>query len=124
MNAFLVAAAGVVTLGGVLHSLLGERLILSKLSTASLPKVVGSSDFTLQVLRVFWHLVSVAWWGFALLLVLLARLPAGEGNRSLILAIAVTFLASAIVSAVVSRGKHFSWGVLLLTAILTWLGAG
>lgn len=123
MNAFLVAAAGVVTLGGVLHSLLGERLILSKLSTASLPKVVGSSDFTLQVLRLFWHLVSVAWWGFALLLVLLARMP-GEANRSLLLAIAATFLASAIVSAVVSRGKHFSWGVLLLTAILTWLGTG
>jgi hypothetical protein len=124
MNAYLLAAAGLCVSGGVLHSVLGERLILSKLVSGSLPEVVGSSDLTLRVLRLFWHLVSVAWWGFAVLLILLASMPTAEENRRLLLAITVTFLASAVVSSTVSRGKHFSWGVLLLIAIMTWLGAG
>ena len=124
MNAYLLAAAGLSVIGGALHSVLGERLILSKLVSGSLPEVAGSSDLTLRVLRLFWHLVSVAWWGFAALLILLASMPTAEENRRLLLAITVTFLASAVVSFTVSRGRHFSWGVLLLIAIMTWLGAG
>jgi hypothetical protein len=123
MNAYLVAAAGLSVVGGALHSVLGERLILSKLASATLPRVLGSTDLTLRVLRLFWHLVSVAWWGFAVLLVLLASMPSTADGQLLLLAITVTFLASAIVSSTVSRGRHFSWGVLLLVAIMTWLGA-
>ncbi len=79
MNTYLVVAAGLSALGGVLHSILGERLILSKLAAAKLPETLGSSVFTLRVLRLFWHLVSVAWWGLAALLALLASMPASAG---------------------------------------------
>ena len=122
MNPYLLSAAGLSVVGGVLHSALGERLIFSKLSNASLPAVLGSSEFVLRVLRLFWHLVSVAWWGFSALLALLASMPSGADHQRLVWAVAITFLASAIVSAAVSRGKHFSWAVLLLIAGLTWLG--
>ncbi len=124
MNPYLLAAAGLSAVGGVLHSVLGERLVFSKLTTANLPRLLGSSVFALRVLRLFWHLVSVAWWGFTALLVLLARMPASGEHRHLIWAVALTFLASAAVSFGVSRGKHFSWGVLLMVAVLAWLGAG
>ncbi len=124
MNTYLLVAAGLSAVGGVLHSFLGERLILSRLSTASLPETLGSSVFTLRVLRLFWHLVSVAWWGFTALLVLLASMPASDENRRLIWAIALTFLAFAVVSFIGSRGKHFSWSVLLIIAVLTWLAVG
>ncbi len=80
--------------------------------------------FALRVLRLFWHLVSVAWWGFAALLVLLASMPASADNQRLLWAIALTFLASAVVALVVSRGKHFSWGLLLIIAVVIWLGIG
>jgi hypothetical protein len=124
VNTYLLVAAGLSAVGGVLHSFLGERLILSRLSTASLPETLGSSVFTLRVLRLFWHLVSVAWWGFTALLVLLASMPASDENRRLIWAIALTFLAFAVVSFIGSRGKHFSWSVLLIIAVLTWLAVG
>jgi hypothetical protein len=124
VNTYLLVAAGISAVGGVLHSILGERLILSRLGTAGLPETLGSSAFTLRVLRLFWHLVSVAWWGFTALLVLLASMPASKVDERLIWAIALTFLASAVVSFTVSRGKHFSWGVLLIIAVLTWLGGG
>ena len=122
MNTYLVVAAGISAVGGVLHSILGERLILSKLATAELPENLGSPVFALRVLRLFWHLVSVAWFGFTVLLVLLASMPASDDAQRLVWAIALTFLASAVVSFIVSRGKHFSWGVLLIIAVLTWLG--
>ena len=122
MSAYLLVAAGLSALGGVLHSILGERLILSKLTPAGLPETLGSSSFTLRVLRLFWHLVSVAWWGLAALLVLLASMPVSDGNQRLASTIALTFLVSAAVSLIVSRGKHFSWGVLLIIAVVAWLG--
>lgn len=115
-------AAALSATGGVLHSILGERLILLRLAPEALPETLGSSAFTLQGLRLFWHLVSVAWWGFTALLVLLASMPAGDDNRRLGWGIALTFLASAGVSCVISRGKHFSWRVLLIIAGVVWLG--
>ena len=123
MNTYLLVAAGLSAVSGVLHSVLGERLILSKLTPTTLPETIGSPAFVLQVLRLFWHLVSVGWWGLAALLVMLAGMPDSDGIQLLIRIIALTFLASAAVSLVVSRGKHFSWGLLLLIAALTWFGA-
>ena len=124
MNAYLLVAAGITAVGGVLHSILGERLLLSKLGTAGLPETLGSPVFALRVLRLFWHLVSVAWWGFTALLVILASIPASADHQRLVWAVALTFLASAVVSFIVSRGKHFSWGLLLIIAVVTWLGTG
>ncbi len=124
MNTYLLVAAGISAVGGTLHSVLGERLLLSKLATAGLPETLGSPVFALRVLRLFWHLVSVAWWGFAALLVLMASMPASDDNQRLLGVIALTFLASAVLSFLVSRGKHFSWGLLLIIAVVTWLGVG
>ena len=124
MNTYFLLAAGISAVGGALHSILGERLIFSKLAAAGLPETLGSPAFVLRVLRLFWHLVSVAWWGFTTLLVLLASMPVTGENQRLIWAIALTFLASAVVSFIVSRGKHFSWGLLLIIGVLIWLGVG
>ena len=123
MNIYLLLAAGLSSLGGVLHSILGERLFLSKLAPEKLPETFGSSVFTLQIVRLFWHLVSVAWWGFAAVLILIATMPTSDDGMRIISIIGFTFLVSAVVSFSVSRGKHFSWGVLLVIAILAWLGA-
>ena len=124
MNSFLVVAASLVILGGILHSILGERLILSNCEPKQLPETLGSSVFTLQVLRLFWHLVSVAWWGFATLLAYLATIPVDAASQPLVRIIALTFLVSALAAFILSRGKHFSWGVLLIVAVLAWLGGG
>ena len=43
MNTPLLVAAGFSAFGGLLHSILGERLILSKVATEGLPETLGSS---------------------------------------------------------------------------------
>ncbi len=45
MNTLLLVAAGISAVGGVLHSILGERLILSRLAIAGLPETLGSPVF-------------------------------------------------------------------------------
>ena len=106
----------------VRYSALGERLIFSKLTVAELPELLGSAVFTRRVLRLFWHMVSVAWWGFAFLLVLLSATPVSGDNQRLIWAMTLIFLTSAVLAFVLSRGRHFSWEVLLIIAVLIWLG--
>jgi hypothetical protein len=83
--AFLAFAVGVV------HSILGERYILVRLFRRNdLPKLFGGTAFTIRTLRFAWHITTVAWWGFAAILVLLARLSVSLHSLSLVLA--ATFL--------------------------------
>ena len=113
---------GAVLLVGIAtaHSLLGERYILRRLfRRGPLPPLYGSDWFTRRTLRFAWHLTSVAWLGFAALLVLLARRPVPDG--ALVTVVGAIFLAHAVVTAVASRGKHFAWPVFLAVAVLCWL---
>ena len=50
---------------GIVHSYLGERYILIRLFKRELPKLFGSDLFTKKVLRFAWHLTTLAWFGFA-----------------------------------------------------------
>lgn len=123
MNPFLTAAAGFVILGGVLHSVLGERLILGRLSAEVLPPVLGSTDFTKRILQLMWHGISIAWWGMAAVLVVLATvLDLNTVGVRIAAIIGLTFLASSVLSFLHTRGKHFSWGLFLAIAVCIWLG--
>lgn len=116
----LVAAAVLALLTGVAHSYLGERYILIRLFRRSdLPHLFGSDVFTRRTLRVAWHLTSIAWWGSAVLFWALGRGSTRVGLQVL----GGTFLVSALVTAVGSRGRHLAWPVFLLIAILAWIGA-
>jgi hypothetical protein len=116
----LAAAAVLALLTGVAHSYLGERYILIRLFRRSdLPHLFGSDVFTRRTLRLAWHLTSVAWWGSAALFWAL-----GQGSARLGLQVlSVTFLISAVVTAIGSRGRHLSWPVFFLIAIFAWIGA-
>lgn len=125
MNLLLLVAAALLVGIGFAHSYLGERYILIRLfRRTDLPKLFGSDDFTRRTLRFAWHITTVAWLGFAALLVAAAR-NRGEAVPVSVLggAVAATFLASALLSLFGSRGRHYSWVVFLAVAILVWLGA-
>lgn len=115
MQTALVAAA-VLALGiGAAHSYLGERYILMRLfRRADLPKLFGSDRFTRRTLRFAWHLTTLAWWGFAGIL-----LWPDEALR----AVALTFGASAALTLVASRGRHLAWIVFAAIAALSWYAA-
>lgn len=116
----LVAAAlAVITAAG--HSFLGERYILMRLfRRENLPRLFGGDLFTKRTLRFAWHVTSVAWLGFAGLLVVLAQ--EGAPDRVLLLqVVAATFLGTAVIAGIGSRGKHLSWVVFSAMALLIWL---
>lgn len=118
----LITAAGLALLLGVAHSVLGERYILRRLfRRPDLPKLFGSDWFTRRTLRFAWHLTSLAFWGLGAILVLAAVGDAETFRRGAVLAVATTFLASAIVAAGATRGRHLSWVVFLAIAILALL---
>jgi hypothetical protein len=104
----LIAALLLIVIGFV-HSYLGEKYLLIRLfKRDNLPKLMGSDWFTKQVLRFAWHLTTLAWWGFALILYFLSA-PSDNIRTEILLTIAATFAISGVVSLGFSRGKHLSW---------------
>ena len=125
MNFYFVIAAVLALAIGVAHSWLGERYVLMRLfRRQNIPHLFGSDDFTKRTLRFAWHLTTVAWFGAAALLLILASSPLDASARLISGVIAATFLVSAGVALVGSRGRHLSWVVFLLIAGLVWIGNG
>lgn len=118
MNSLLVLAALLTVVIGLAHSWLGEQYIIARLLRRSdLPKLLGSDTFTRQTIRFAWHLTTIAWWGFAAVLMVLSGSLIGINvAQGLLLAIAFTFLASAALPLVFTRGRHLSWIVFLAIA--------
>ena len=120
MNGALLAAAVLALLLAGAHSYLGERYILIRLfRKGALPQLFGGTEFTRSTLRFAWHLTSVAWVGFAGILL---ALGASEGVRPADV-IAVTFGASGVLALAGSKGRHLSWVVFLCIAALVWYGS-
>jgi hypothetical protein len=119
MELALYIAAVLAVATGIAHSYLGERYLLIRLFRRNdLPRLFGSSEFTVRVMRFAWHVTSVAWWGFAAVLVLLAHPPVSV--QSIGAVVATTFLVHFAVALFGSRGKHLSWAVFLAIAVLTF----
>ena len=123
MNPLLGTAATLAILTAGAHSYLGERYLLVRLfRRTDLPKLLGGTEFTKRTLRFAWHLTSIAWLGFAALLVSLGR-DGGGTFSELSWVICGTFGVSSLVALVGSRGRHLSWVVFLSIAVLVWLGS-
>ncbi len=111
LTAFLAVAVGFA------HSYLGEHYILIRLFRRDgIPKLFGSPEFTIRTLRFAWHLTTVAWWGFAAILILLANRPVTSSSIGLV--IGCTFLVHFAIALVGARGKHLSWPIFLVIGTL------
>ena len=118
MNLWLWSAVALIVLLGLVHSVLGERYILTRLFRRDLPKLFGSDDFTKRTLRFAWHLTTVVWWGVAVVLIVLAT----DDVQAAFDVLAATALVSAIVALVGSRGRPLAWVGCLVIAAALWLG--
>jgi hypothetical protein len=121
MPLIYLAAAGAVFLG-LAHSYLGERNVFPRLlASENLPRLRGSLEFTRAILRWAWHLMSLAWWGFAYLLFAIA---AGQSPDAATLAriIAVVFGLTGLIAFVTTRGRHIAWPLFALVALASWFG--
>lgn len=117
----LYIAALLIVAVAAAHSWLGERYILMRLfRRAEIPPLFGSADFTRRTLRFTWHVTSIAWLGFAAILIALT-----DGTptiRVLGWIIAATFLAHSLIALTASRGRHLSWPVFLAIGVLALYG--
>jgi hypothetical protein len=108
MMTLLYVAAFLAFAVGIAHSVLGEHYILIRVfRRGELPPLFGSTRSTMRVLRFAWHLTSIAWWGFAAILVLLGTQSVSSRNVARVLA--AMFLITGAVTLVTSRGKHLAW---------------
>lgn len=114
----LIIASMLLVLCGFIHSILGERYILLRLfKRDNLPPLFGSDQFTKGTLRFAWHITSLAWFGFAALLILLPE------SIVLQFTVSVVFGLSGVFSAYYTKGKHLSWLVFLVISILSFVKA-
>ncbi|HUG23566.1 hypothetical protein [Piscinibacter sp.] len=112
MEFMLYAAAALTVAVGIAHSYLGERYLLMRLlRSGQLAGVFSRPEFAARTLRFAWHVTSIAWFGFAAILFLLARPPVTP--EALGIVIGGTFLVHFAVALAGSRGKHLSWPLFL-----------
>lgn len=117
MQTTLYFAAFLLVVIGIAHSYLGERYLLIRLfRRENLPQLFGSTAFTIRTLRFAWHITSLAWLGFAALLILLAHPPITSSAIGLV--IGCTFLAHFVIALGGSRAKHLSWPIFLAVGII------
>lgn len=126
MNAWLLAAAALIFVIGLVHSWLGELVIFRQLRQG--PKssgVVPSGGapvlrgFQTRILWASWHLVTVLAWALAALLLWLAQPAARAMSGGVVEGIAIAALtAGAGLVLWSNRGRHPAWIALLAAAAL------
>ncbi|GLX78372.1 hypothetical protein tinsulaeT_17120 [Thalassotalea insulae] len=108
---------------GIIHSYLGEKYLLIRLFRRdNLPRLLGSDWFTKRTLRFAWHLTTLAWWGFAGILIVYAA-PTVNFKQGILVITASVFLLSGLLSAGFTKGKHFSWCFFWLIAAICFYQA-
>ncbi|WP_204114135.1 hypothetical protein [Shimia biformata] len=115
----LLIAALLLVLVGLMHSVLGgRRLIAPLLARPDLPVILGSQRNSRVTLWAGWHLLTLFWWGQAVVLMTMQFRP-----DLVPLAVLVTVSACCGIGAglalVLSRGRHLSWLGFLPIAVLT-----
>jgi len=125
MNLYFLIAGILAVLLGIIHSVLGEKLIFRRLSQGDpipAPWNKTLSGQRMRSIRSSWHLVSFFGWGIAAILLRMSFQAATE--EYVIFAkntFVVTFFITAIYWFIGTKGKHPAWIVLLLIGSLTWI---
>jgi hypothetical protein len=122
MNYHFLIAALLTYAIALAHSILGEWLIIIPLSRTELPQLLGRENAMERVLRFAWHLTTVVLFGLATLVAFWSTTAVDAAIAAMSEAAAATFAASAVLSLVLTRARHFSWYVFAAIAILLWLG--
>ena len=115
---FLIAAAIVTLATAATHSYFGEKRLIGPLVASD--DGVMSRLLAKQVIRFAWHLTSLLWIGQALLL-LRAAFDPEVLDAMLIAGIGVLHVAVGLFDAVVTRGKHIGWPLLMAIGVFALL---
>lgn len=125
MNLWLFCAGILLALVGIVHSVLGERLIFRRLRGKGIVPTGGGSHLRephlrephLRILWATWHLASVSGWAAAFVLLYASHAAVPKPVTDALMASAA---ASAIVVLAATRGRHPGWIALSVVALLVW----
>ncbi|MCP4551188.1 MAG: hypothetical protein GY834_03905 [Bacteroidetes bacterium] len=120
MNLFFLSAAILLVIIGLIHSFVGEQKLITPLSRQTSNTVFEEDSLNRPVLRVAWHLTTIAWWGLAIVIFDLANLS--RPPQLTVHAMAGTFILTGFSIGVFTRGKHPAWIVFGIISILLWVG--
>lgn len=129
MQSYLVTAAALSVLIGVVHSVLGELLIFHKLRGGTLVPTHAAPPLAERHVRILWatwHVVSVFGFAFAAVLFRLgsvANATTASIQSAVLTAISVAFLGASILVLVATKGHHPGWlGLATASALVAWAG--
>ncbi|MCG8433112.1 MAG: hypothetical protein MJA83_03655 [Gammaproteobacteria bacterium] len=123
MNWYYFSSALIIVTIGLLHSILGERLVLRPIDNLeNLPKLLGSRVFMFRTLRFAWHITSIVLWTVAGVLVTFARQHPIVVTEMQAMLIAISMLLCAVIAGAVSHGRHFSWILFAASGLLILIG--
>jgi hypothetical protein len=126
VNAYFVAAAAIAFLVGLVHSVLGEKLIFRRLRQRGFVPTNGGNVLHERHVRIIWatwHIVTVFGWSMGAVLLRLAQPATSEASIGFgVQAIALAALTGAVLVFIGTRAKHPGWIGLLAMAVCTWLG--
>lgn len=124
MNTFLAAASAVAFLVGLVHSVLGERMIFRRMRDGQIIPTNGGprlGEGHVRILWASWHVLTVFGWAMAALLLWLAHHGPQPGLQFVAPVIAVAMLLGSVLVFVGTRARHPGWVGLLVVAVLTGL---
>lgn len=127
MNWYLLAAAALTFVTGLIHTAIGERLVLGRMRGAGVIPTNGGTVLRERHVRIVWatwHIATVNGWCFACVLLWLA-LPAQaafSGRLFFGTLIIAGMLAGSALVCIGTKARHPGWIALLASALLTSLG--
>ena len=127
MQSLFVVAGVLALITGVVHSVLGEKLIFRHLRNGGLVPAMGAPPLrerNIRIIWAIWHLASVFGWAFAGVLIWLGLAPPNQSLQVLVVSAAVlAYLGGSMLVLIGTKGRHPGWIALLLVAALTWVAA-
>ena len=125
MNWFLAAASALAFLVGLVHSVLGERLIFRRMREGGLIPTNGArliGEGHVRILWASWQVLTVFGWCIGAILFWLSFGPQSMAHVFIANVIVVAMLTGAALVFIGTKAKHPGWAGLLGVAALTWFG--
>lgn len=125
MNKYILTAAILCFLLGLVHSFLGEYLIFkhkrNKGALVPAKKSEGLREKHLRIIWATWHLATLFGWCIGLILLKIAVTESALDSdlvKMIIQPICATMFAGSLLVLIGTKGKHPGWIVLLIIGIL------
>lgn len=125
MNWYFLSAALLTVLIGVVHSVLGERLIFRRMRSSGYIPTEGGQALREPYVRIIWaswHMVTVMGWCLGVFLAWCAMQASSAAFHFFLHAISMAMLACSVLVLVGTKGRHPGWAGLLAVAVLVEIG--